>query len=128
MDREESLPLARAVALAGPLDALRALADLPGAFLLHSGLRTADPRPAAAGAGARWSLFGAEPFALFRGGDAAAASEAWRRLATPGPPRAAGGHEPPFRGGGVGYWAYDFGRRLERLPALAADDLGLPDF
>jgi para-aminobenzoate synthetase component 1 len=28
----------------------------------------------------------------------------------------------------VGYWAYDFGRRLERIPAVARDDLGLPDF
>jgi para-aminobenzoate synthetase component 1 len=26
----------------------------------------------------------------------------------------------------VGYWAYDFGRTLERLPSIAADDLGLP--
>ena len=120
MNREESLPLARPVALADPLDALRALADLPGAFLLHSGLRSAGPR-------ARWSLFGAEPFALFRGGDAAA-SAAWRRLAAAGAPGAFDDHGAPFRGGAVGYWAYDFGRRLERLPALAADDLGLPDF
>lgn len=34
---------------------------------------------------------------------------------------------PPFTGGAVGYWAYDYGRRLERLPAIARDDLGLPD-
>jgi para-aminobenzoate synthetase component 1 len=27
----------------------------------------------------------------------------------------------------VGYWAYDFGRRLERIPRIARDDLGLPD-
>ena len=27
----------------------------------------------------------------------------------------------------VGYFAYDFVRRLERLPELAVDDLQLPD-
>ena len=35
--------------------------------------------------------------------------------------------ELPFTGGLLGYLAYDFGRRLEALPAQAADDLGLPD-
>lgn len=33
----------------------------------------------------------------------------------------------PFAGGLIGYLSYDFGRRLETLPALAVDDLGLPD-
>lgn len=35
--------------------------------------------------------------------------------------------EIPFAGGAVGYFAYDLGRQLERLPALAADDLGIPE-
>ncbi len=34
---------------------------------------------------------------------------------------------PPLTGGLVGYVAYDAVRRLERLPATAQDDLGLPD-
>ncbi|MBA2552854.1 MAG: chorismate-binding protein, partial [Geodermatophilaceae bacterium] len=34
---------------------------------------------------------------------------------------------PPLTGGLVGYVAYDAVRRLERLPATAEDDLGLPD-
>jgi para-aminobenzoate synthetase component 1 len=34
---------------------------------------------------------------------------------------------PPFFGGAVGYFSYDFSRRLETLPALAADDLNIPD-
>ncbi len=34
---------------------------------------------------------------------------------------------PPFQGGAIGYFAYEFGRRLERLPSPRADDLGLPD-
>ncbi|MBA1201995.1 aminodeoxychorismate synthase component I [Pseudomonas capeferrum] len=33
----------------------------------------------------------------------------------------------PFAGGLMGYLSYDFGRRLEQLPALAVDDLELPD-
>lgn len=35
---------------------------------------------------------------------------------------------PPFAGGCVGFWSYDVARSLERLPELAADDLGLPDY
>lgn len=34
---------------------------------------------------------------------------------------------PPFFGGAVGYLSYDLVRSFESLPALASDDLGLPD-
>ncbi len=34
---------------------------------------------------------------------------------------------PRFQGGAVGYLAYDMVRHMERLPAAARDDLGLPD-
>ena len=34
---------------------------------------------------------------------------------------------PPFQGGAIGFLAYEYGRRLERLPAPPVDDLGLPD-
>uniref|UniRef100_A0A832MLZ1 aminodeoxychorismate synthase n=1 Tax=Eiseniibacteriota bacterium TaxID=2212470 RepID=A0A832MLZ1_UNCEI len=112
------LPRLRAVPVRDLGAAMRALADLPHPFLLHSMLE--DER-------ARWSFFGADPFAVFRGGDHAAAIAAFRAHAA----RAAGDAPPgiiPFAGGAVGYWAYDYGRRLERLPARARDDLGLPDF
>jgi para-aminobenzoate synthetase component 1 len=33
----------------------------------------------------------------------------------------------PFSGGAVGYFGYDLGRRLERIPALAAADIAMPD-
>ena len=33
----------------------------------------------------------------------------------------------PFVGGAVGYFGYDLARRIERLPAIAADADGLPD-
>ena len=34
---------------------------------------------------------------------------------------------PPFQCGVAGFLGYEFGRRLERLPAPRTDDLGLPD-
>ena len=34
---------------------------------------------------------------------------------------------PAFQGGALGYWGYDLGRHLERLPSWAEDDLGLPE-
>ena len=37
------------------------------------------------------------------------------------------GSELPFVGGLIGYLSYDFGRRLEQLPQLSTDDLGLAD-
>ncbi len=45
-----------------------------------------------------------------------------------------GGHKParikglpPFTAGAVGFFAYDAVRQIERLPALAKDELGVPD-
>jgi para-aminobenzoate synthetase component 1 len=34
---------------------------------------------------------------------------------------------PPFQGGWAGYFGYELGRHLERLPATVEDDVGLPD-
>ncbi len=33
----------------------------------------------------------------------------------------------PFLGGALGYWGYDIGRYLEKLPSTASDDISLPD-
>jgi para-aminobenzoate synthetase component 1 len=33
----------------------------------------------------------------------------------------------PFRGGALGYFAYDLGRRYERIPSIAATDIALPE-
>ena len=126
MPNRPALPLVHPLELARPLAPLRALAGLPCPFLLHSALTdagTTGPRRA------RWSFFGADPFAVFRGGDHAQAIGAYRDFARHAPHhdavRLTGS---PFTGGAVGYWAYDYGRRLETLPAFAQDDLGLPDF
>src|SRR4051812_11334020 len=50
----------------------------------------------------------------------------WRALLGPGPAAELPGL-PPLTGGLVGYLGYDVVRRLERLPAYATDDLGLPE-
>ncbi len=126
MPPKTPLPLVHSLELARPLAPLRALAGMPHPFLLHSAL------PDAQGDGprrARWTFFGADPFAVFRGGDHEAAIATWRRVAERAPhvadERASG---VPFTGGAVGYWSYDYARRLERLSATTMDDLGLPDF
>ena len=105
-------------------DPFEALADLPGAFVLRSSLAG----DAAAG-NARWTLFGAAPFAGFRGGDTPVAYDTFRTAAADvGDCATALALGVPFWGGAVGYWAYDFGRRLERWPDEARDDVALPDF
>lgn len=42
-------------------------------------------------------------------------------------PRRPGIAELPFSGGAIGYFGYDLGRRLERLPSLAQDAEGIPE-
>ena len=116
MRLSSDLPVMEPVEIASPLAAARALAGLPHPFLLDS---------SAPGGRARWSFFGADPFAVFGASDYEGARAMWRGLRRPRSATDASGL--PFTGGIVGYWAYDFGRRLERLPALAAADLDLPD-
>jgi len=68
-----------------------------------------------------------DPFALLR----RALGERPKPLAQP--PRATPGEspaapaDPPFRGGAAGWFGYDLGRRIERLPVLAEDQEQIPD-
>ncbi len=116
-----------------PGDAAWALCDRVGCALLES----ADGGTL----GGRYSYLTAEPFAVIRArgreavleradgsreraiGDPFGALRRWlapyARPARPG--------LPPFQGGAVGYFAYDVGRVIERLPSRAADDLGWPE-
>jgi para-aminobenzoate synthetase component 1 len=61
------------------------------------------------------SLSAEDPFALLR------------RLLGPPLSAPAGAEDLPFLGGALGYLGYDLCRRIERLPASAADPLGLPE-
>ena len=119
-----------------PLSAYRKLAaGRPGTFLLESAENGRS--------WSRWSFIGAgAPSALTvrdgravwlgatlngapSGGDPLEALRATMELLSAEGSAPSG--LPPLSGGLVGFFAYDFVRRLERLPELAVDDLGLPD-
>ncbi len=120
------LPLVHLLETDRPLAPLRQLAGLAHPFLLHSSLPDGAESPVRR---ARWTFFGAEPFAVLRAGDHAAAMRTFRHFAEVAPQTGAElATGAPFTGGAVGYWAYDYGRRLERWPEGARDDLQLPDF
>lgn len=101
-----------------------------------------DSASAAAGRG-RYSVMAADPFLLFtwkgeagrlafrdggetvRGNPFAVLRGLLSRFHADG-----GGWRPagvPFAGGAIGYFSYDLGRYLERLPSLAADGADMPD-
>ena len=117
-----------------PLSAYRKLAaGRPGTFLLESAENGRSwSRWSFIGAGAPSALtvrdgqatwLGATPDGAPTGGDPLEALRATMDLLSTGP--LAG--MPPLSGGMVGFFAYDFVRRLDRLPELALDDLHLPD-
>jgi para-aminobenzoate synthetase component 1 len=106
------------------------VADLPWAILLDGGRH--DPGQS------RYDIIVAEPWATLvtRGGLTEVRAGANARISPDDPfallrellqPGSAAGSPPPFAGGAIGYFGYDLGRRLERLPSLAADDELLPE-
>jgi len=116
-----------------PSDAAGSLLDLPYPILLESALRMPHT--------GRYSFVAADPYATIR-------SAAGRTLASQGgrdvmlpasdpfdtvrallpddPPPSLPGL-PPFQGGAAGYFGYELGHHLERLPRGPRDDLHLPD-
>lgn len=103
-----------------PLDLYERIASPSQAsFLLESGgARPGDARFSFLGSGPTSvlspSLASEDPFGELR-----------RQVANSHMPR--GSDLPPFFGGAVGYFAYDFARRWEALPSLACDNLRIPD-
>ena len=117
-----------------PLSAYRKLAgNRPGTFLLESAENGRSwSRWSFIGAGAPAALtvrdgeavwLGATPQGAPSGGDPLEALRQTMALLSTGPLA----DMPPLSSGLVGFFAYDFVRRLERLPELAVDDLHLPD-
>lgn len=117
-----------------PLSAYRKLgANRPGTFLLESAENGRSwSRWSFIGAGAPTALtvrdghavwLGSAPDGAPCGGDPLAALRATMALLSTGPLPGL----PPLSSGLVGFFAYDFVRRLERLPERAVDDLQLPD-
>jgi len=129
-----SLPIFQKLSLEADVPVLFAgLSSRPYSFLLDSGLLVP-------GLG-RYSLLGADPFLVLRSrgrrirlerrGESIVAAahplqklksllNSWRLF----PPA---GFPLPFCGGAVGYFSYDLGRVLEKLPSSAVDDLQTPD-
>jgi len=136
LSRDHSLvPVYRTVTadLETPVSAfLRIAAEAPEAFLLESvegGEHVG-----------RYTFIGIEPYKkIVSRGTSITVEEAGARLSFQGdifaelksalaghtPARLAG--LPPFTAGAVGFFSYDVVRQIERLPALAADELGVPD-
>jgi len=117
-----------------PLSAYRKLgANRPGTFLLESAENGRSwSRWSFIGAGAPSALtvrdgqavwLGAVPEGASTGGDPVEVLRETVELLSTGPLA----EMPPLSGGLVGFFAYDFVRRLERLPDIAVDDLKLPD-
>jgi anthranilate synthase component I len=117
-----------------PLSAYRKLAaNRPGTFLLESAENGRSwSRWSFIGAGAPSALtvrdgeavwLGVTPKDAPRGGEPLRALRATLELLKTEPLAGL----PPLSSGLIGFFAYDMVRRLERLPSLAVDDLGLPD-
>ncbi len=111
---------------------LRIAAEEPEAFLLESvegGERVG-----------RYTFIGIEPYKrIVARGRALVVVEGRKKQQFEGDvfeelKRALGGHTParlpglpPFTAGAVGFFSYDVVRQIERLPEMAADELGVPD-
>jgi len=108
---------------ADPAFWFRALHRQPGAVLLDSG------RPVATRG--RFDILSAWPREVLLPDAVETGRKFFERLRLSlnalGPARFAADVDLPFAGGLLGYLSYDFGRRLEELPAGAEDDLHLPD-
>ena len=99
------------------------IAQAPGAVLLDAGRPDAQR--------GRYDLLSAWPLASLAPAPAESANDFLQRLrnalSTLGQACAPSDQPLPFVGGLIGYLGYDFGRRLEKLPSLAEDDLNLDD-
>ena len=116
-----------------PVGAYRKLAgDRPGTFLLESAEH--------GGVWSRYSIVGVQSAATLTERDGRAVWSGIGPEEHPADPLEAladaiarlhtdrtDAHLPPLTGGMVGYVGYDAVRRIERLPSLAKDDLGVPE-
>ena len=109
----------------------RALADLPWPVWLDSAAR--------GGASGRYDIVAADPCVTLRtrGRMTEIATRGGATTSSPLSPfallrqrlgeRCAPSEELPFCGGAIGYFGYDLGRLLERMPSIAAADVDMPE-
>jgi len=109
----------------------RALADLPWPVWLDSAAR--------GGPSGRYDIVAADPCITLRtrGQITEIAARGGATTSSPSSPfallraqlgqRCAAIEDVPFCGGAIGYFGYDLGRRLERLPSIAAADVDMPE-
>jgi para-aminobenzoate synthetase component 1 len=109
----------------------RALADLPWPVWLDSAAR--------GGPSGRYDIVAADPYITLRtrgqtteiatrgGATAHSPSSPFALLRAQLGERCAPVDDLPFCGGAIGYFGYDLGRRLERLPSIAAADVDMPE-
>ncbi len=126
-------PIIREIAFPpSPTAAYEAISGQPGGILLESGTR--EPRFG------RWSFLACDPFLTFRSkGARVEITRAGRTEVVEGNPfallrdlladlrveRPPGA--PPLLAGAIGYFAYDLGRFVERIPEQTVDDLPVAD-
>jgi len=111
---------------------IRAAANLPGLCEVFARLKSASilgGNPARADAG-RFSYWAAQPKEIleFRTGQDDPFGKLQNALAKYKLEKDSDINLPKgiFRGGWIGYFSYELGRYIERLPAAAVDDIGLP--
>ena len=123
-----SFPRAEEIEYGDPLAVFAGFAARPGALFLDS----AVPGTALG----RYSFISADPFLTLTSRDGVIDDGARRVIGNPFAalkerlalyPLARAPGLPPFQTGAAGYFAYDLGRHLERLPAHRIDDQPLPD-
>ena len=118
------------------------IAHLPWAMLLDSG-QMGDPTTGKAGSQyGRYDIIVAEPFiTLVTSGEITNITQNMRvEISTEDPfyllksilkkyaiPETDMDKSLPFAGGALGYFAYDLGRRVEKLPSIASDDTQVPE-
>ncbi len=121
-------PLAREIAYGDPVAAFSTFSGASGAVLLDSALSSERL--------GRYSFIAAEPFRIVESRDGRVRLDG---RVLDGNPFAVLKRElelhqfdtdpglPPFQGGVAGYFGYDLGRHLERVPPTAIDDVPFPD-
>ena len=114
-------PLALATRFAGRAGCVFLDSAARGRFGRYSFL-AADPFLVFSGKGNVFRITAAETAQHVSGDPWTMLAALWKQYQLPTMP-----HLPPFQGGLIGYWGYELGHHIERLPHPRFDDLAMPD-